>query len=184
MSYHIIILIIVNSMQDEEYYCILLLVGYTYYMIDVKPATYSMFLATSYQGQFQNFVEWFPEQLQLSRQIQRFMKGGAYSSNRSLKQGVWGLLQGYFSFKEQNDTNHKICIAHSHNINNVGLTNGIYILLAMGLGCGGWSLPYDTGYRLFHGQGAKITLNTGISTQVNKDSKIPEVCRIQGLGQL
>ena len=44
------------------------------------------------QERFQKFVEWFPEQLQLrmSGQIQGFVKGGAYSSSRSLKQRVWG----------------------------------------------------------------------------------------------
>ena len=38
-----------------------------------------------------NFVEWFPEQLQQSGQIPGCLKGGAYFSSRSLKQGVWGM---------------------------------------------------------------------------------------------
>ena len=36
------------------------------------------------------FVEWLPEQLELSGQTQRFVKGGAYSSSRSLKRGSGG----------------------------------------------------------------------------------------------
>ena len=32
----------------------------------------------STRGDSRNFVEWFPEQLQLSRQIQGFIKGGAF----------------------------------------------------------------------------------------------------------
>ena len=42
------------------------------------------------KGDSKIFVEWFPEQLQLSRQIQGCVKGRAYFSGRSLKQGVWG----------------------------------------------------------------------------------------------
>ena len=45
-----------------------------------------------YRGDSRNFDEWFLEQLQLSRQILGFLKGGAYFSSRSLKQGVCGSL--------------------------------------------------------------------------------------------
>ena len=54
------------------------------------------------KGNSRNFVEWFPEQLQLSGQIQRFVKGVAYFRSKSLKQGVWGTQHpeaiGYFIF--------------------------------------------------------------------------------------
>ena len=40
------------------------------------------------KGNFRKFVEWFPEKLQLSGQIQGFVKGVAYFSSRSLKQGI------------------------------------------------------------------------------------------------
>ena len=53
-----------------------------------------------------------------TRQIQRFVKGGAYFSSRSLKQGVWvtqypmqKLAIGLLYFKSKNDINHEICIA-------------------------------------------------------------------------
>ena len=42
------------------------------------------------RGDSRNYVEWFPEQLQLLGQILGFLKGGAYFSSRSLKQRVWG----------------------------------------------------------------------------------------------
>ena len=61
------------------------------------------------------FIEWFPEQLQLSGKIQGFVIGGACSSSRSLRQGDAVPLEAIgFNFKEKNDTNHEICITHSH----------------------------------------------------------------------
>ena len=61
----------------------------------------------------------FQHNWQLSVQIQGFVKRGAYFSSRSLKQGVWGTRspRSYriiLFFKEQNDTNHEICITQSH----------------------------------------------------------------------
>ena len=48
-------------------------------------------MGTKYpRGDSRNVVEWFPEKLQLSGQIQGFMKGGAYFCSRSLKQGSGG----------------------------------------------------------------------------------------------
>ena len=45
----------------------------------------------SSRGGSRVFVEWFPEQLQLSGQILGFVKGETYSSSKSLKQGLGGI---------------------------------------------------------------------------------------------
>ena len=63
------------------------------------------------------------------------MKEGAFSSSRSLKQGVWGHSPPeHTGLEEQNDVNHKICIYciciamyNSHNISQVRLTKGTWI---------------------------------------------------------
>ena len=73
------------------------------------------------RGDSRNFVECFPEQLQLSGQIQGFVKGGAYFSIRFLKQGLGDKDPRSYSvtlfLKSKNDTNHEFCITHSHSIN-------------------------------------------------------------------
>ena len=80
------------------------------------------------RGDSRNLVEQFPDQLQLSEQIQGFVKGGACLS-RSLKQGVWG-TQSPRSYrvtlflKSKNDINHEICIAHSHLIATISVKQG------------------------------------------------------------
>ena len=72
-------------------------------------------VSTQIRSDSRTFVEWFPEQLTvaISGQIQGFVKGGTYSSSRSLKQGVWWTVSPeavwvtlFSCIKSKNDINH------------------------------------------------------------------------------
>ena len=89
------------------------------------------------KGDFRIFVEWFPEKLQLSGEIQGFVKEGLVLVVDFWSRGSPEAIRLLF-LKNKNDANYEICIKHSHNINYVGLINGIQ---TTGLGCGGWRLP-------------------------------------------
>ena len=59
------------------------------WVIKSLPKQFRLWPIITTRGDSRN-IEWFSEQLQLSGQIQGFVKGGAYFSSRPLKQGSGG----------------------------------------------------------------------------------------------
>ena len=142
------------------------------------------------RGNSRNYDGWFPEQLQLSGRIQGFVKGEAYFSSRSLKQGVWGTqspgsYRATSFLKSKNDANYETCITHSHIIATMSIKQAHqwYIdYLVGGVVGGAYHKTQDT-CRVFHGQVQKLHLIMELVHRLIFIPRFSEVGKIQGLGQ-